>query len=224
MRRFWWAGLIIFTALAVGCITPKLHPTPLANASLTDLLSKVTVAPITTKPGYQRGCAAHQACVFGPSWKDPADHSGCSTRDRVLARDLHDVQTRPAPGRGRCRAHVIGGWLDDPYTGVRIDFTLLHPEAIQIDHIYPEHRAWNAGANTWPLPKRQAFANDVANLLAVSGKANEAKGDRGPGRWLPANRPFDCAYVTTYVRVALSYGLPIDPSDKDAAIKACPAN
>ncbi len=55
-------------------------------ADLSELLAKVTavdaIAPI---PGYQRGCGvdktgAVEACVFGPAWNDPLDHSGCDTR------------------------------------------------------------------------------------------------------------------------------------------------
>jgi hypothetical protein len=57
------------------------------SADLPELLAKVTatdvIAPIS---GYQRGCGVdkktgeREACVFGPAWNDPLDHSGCDTR------------------------------------------------------------------------------------------------------------------------------------------------
>lgn len=206
MRAVCSVGLTIFTALAVACARP-------AQAD------QLTVVPEIGSPPYQH--SGYQRDRFGPAWKDPNNHSGCNTRERVLARDLQQVQTRPAPGRGKCRAHVIGGVLLDPYTGQRITYSLLNPAAIQIDHIYPEKRAWNAGANQWPAAKRQRFSNDMSNLLAVSGKANNAKRDKGPGTWLPENKTEDCPYVRAYIHVAQLYGLPIDTADQAATRKVC---
>ena len=57
------------------------------HTELSELLAKVTaVDAIDPIPGYQRGCGVdkktgvREACVFGPAWNDPLDHSGCDTR------------------------------------------------------------------------------------------------------------------------------------------------
>jgi Protein of unknown function (DUF1524) len=211
--------LIFLAVMLVACRAARADGPP--SADLNQMLATVNKVPVIGAkhhPGYERGCGAKQACSFGPAWQDPAN-PGCDTRDRVLARDLHDV-VFSAKRAGNCK--VIGGWLQDPYTGTRINFDPAKPAAIQIDHVYALDRAWDAGAWQWPLDKRRQFANDAGyNLLAVSGPANIAKGDKGPGRWLPPNRVFDCRYVVQYVAVAQKYGLPVDRADVDAEKRAC---
>jgi hypothetical protein len=177
------------------------------------LITKVTVVKdIPTVAGYQRGCKKGEACSFGPAWNDPSSHTGCDTRNRVLAAQLHDVSFKP--GTHDCK--VADGWVIDPYTGQRITL-----QQVQLDHRYPLHRAFNAGAYQWPLARRQQFANDPRNLLAVSAHANESKGDGGPGKWLPTNPGERCPYVVGYLSVAVAYGLPISASDKAATIGVC---
>lgn len=178
-----------------------------------ELITKVTVVNIITAvAGYQRGCKKGEACSFGPAWNDPESHTGCDARNRVLAAQLHDVSFKP--GTHNCK--VADGWVVDPYTGQRITL-----QQTQIDHVYPLHRAYSAGAAQWPLARRQQFANDPRNLLAVSAHANESKGDAGPGKWLPPNPGERCPYVVGYLSVAVAYELPISASDKAASIGAC---
>lgn len=178
-----------------------------------ELITKVAVVKdIPAIAGYQRGCKKGEACSFGPAWNDPASHSGCDTRNTILAAQLHDVSFKP--GTHNCK--VIAGWVTDPYTGQRITL-----QQVQIDHIYPLHRAYSAGAAQWPLARRQQFANDPRNLLAVSAHANESKGDAGPEKWLPPNPGERCPYVVGYLSVAVAYGLPISAADKAAATAVC---
>lgn len=82
-------------------------------------------------------------------------------------------------------------------------------------------RAWDAGAAHWPYDRRVHFANDTANLLAVSGAENSSKSDSGPGTWMPPNQVFDCEYVAIYLQVAVKYGLSITNADRTAAARAC---
>lgn len=178
-----------------------------------ELIAKVAVVrDIPAVAGYQRGCKNGEACSFGRAWNDPSSHSGCDTRNTVLAAQLHDVSFKP--GTHNCK--VAAGWVTDPYTGQRITL-----QQVQIDHIYPLHRAYSAGAVQWPLARRQQFANDRRNLLAVSAHANESKADAGPGKWLPPNPGERCPYVVGYLSVAVAYGLPISASDRSAAFGAC---
>lgn len=154
--------------------------------------------------------------MFGPAWKD-VERTGCDTRNRVLASQLRRVEFKP--GTRDCK--VVSGVLDDPYSGISIDFTSADPRAIEIDHVFALARAWDAGAAGWPLEKRVEFANDTENLLAVSGDLNQSKSDSGPGTWLPPNASYVCPYVTRYLRVAAKWQLMISDDDRAAAVSAC---
>lgn len=145
-------------------------------------------------------------------------HNGCDTRNDVLARDLADVEVRP----GTRDCVVIAGTLADPYTGQQLTFAKERAYEISIDHVVPLARAWDLGAASRTAKRRRDFANDPANLLAVSGAANASKRDRGPGEWLPVNGAFRCAYVTRYLEVAVTYRIPVTRADLDAAHALAP--
>jgi hypothetical protein len=92
-------------------------------------------------------------------------------------------------------------------------------------HIVPLALAWDMGAYGWPNSELTRFANDPANLLAVSGKANEDKGDSQPALWMPPNTAFWCQYVMQYIDVMRGYALPIDQASADVlrqAAATCP--
>lgn len=168
--------------------------------------------------GYDRSCKKGSGCVFGPAWTDdssaPGSHNGCDTRNDVLATQLIDVEFKP--GTRDCK--VTAGILHDPYTGSTIDDL----GKIQIDHVYPLARAWNAGAWAWSIDQRTAFANDLdVNLLAVDGRTNQQKSDKGIDTWLPPNTPYQCRYVTSYLTVAAKYDLDITSADAQTASSVC---
>jgi hypothetical protein len=141
---------------------------------------------------------------FGPAWKD-VDHNGCDTRNDILARDLTDVKKR-----NKCV--VISGELDDPYTGKTIVFAKAHASEVQIDHLFPLGLAWKMGAARWTEDKRSELANDRDNLLAVSGRPNEQKGDKGPSEWQPP-KAFQCVYAEKFIAVADEYRLSVTHAD-----------
>jgi CRISPR/Cas system Type II protein with McrA/HNH and RuvC-like nuclease domain len=128
----------------------------------------------------------------------------------------------------RCPDAVETGILRDPYTNATINF---HRGAgvgasVEIDHIVPLALAWDMGAYGWPTAERVRFANDPANLLAVSGKANEDKADSQPASWMPPNKAFWCQYAMQYVAVSRGYALPVDQASADVlrqATATCPA-
>lgn len=85
--------------------------------------------------------------------------------------------------------------------------------------------AWQSGAQFWSSSRREAFANDPLELLAVDGPANEAKGDADDASWLPPNRSFRCAYVARQVAVKKRYHLWMTPAEAAAArrvLGTCP--
>jgi hypothetical protein len=153
------------------------------------------------------GDAGYARDRFGQRWAD-TDHNGCDTRNDILARDL-DHTTK----RGRCV--VIGGRLDDPYTGRNITFTKAKAIQVQIDHIYPLALAWRMGADGWSESKRTDFANDRDNLLAVWGRPNEQKGDSGPSEWRP-RKTYQCTYSIKFIDVAAEYHLALTRPDHSA--------
>ncbi|WP_067486812.1 HNH endonuclease family protein [Actinomadura hibisca] len=163
-------------------------------------LSGLKIASEGASGGYARA-------KFGTRWKD-VDHNGCDQRNDVLGRDLK--QTRK---QGRCI--VLAGDLDDPYSGKKIDFTKSKAAEVQIDHVYPLALAWRMGASRWNEDRREQFANDHDNLLAVWGVPNRQKSDKGPGEWKP-QKAFQCTYAVKYVAVAHEYELPVTRSDHDA--------
>ena len=160
-------------------------------------------APLT---GYTRE-------AFGPAWQD-VDRNGCDTRNDILRRDLTRVTLKP--GTGGCL--VLTGTLLDPYGGGRIEFR-RGPDGsaeVQIDHVVALADAWQTGAQALPAPAREALANDPANLLAVDGDLNQAKGAGDAATWLPPHKPFRCRYVLRQVRVKAAYGLWVTAAERDA--------
>ncbi|WP_018685425.1 AAA family ATPase [Actinokineospora enzanensis] len=178
-------------------------------------LAGLRVAAPGSMDGYVRDCSqsAGPSCVFGQPWKD-VDGNGCDQRSDVLMRDLDGAKRQP----GRCK--VVAGVLHDPYTDT--DVTSL--AKIQIDHVVPEAVAWRSGAADWKLERRVAFANDLANLVAVSGKANMSKGDKTPDQWFPPNPAASCGYARIYVGIKATYALTVTAAERSAlssALNAC---
>ena len=128
---------------------------------------------------------------------------------RRPGRPLEEVEFKP--GSNRC--DVVGGHFVDPYTGTAMDYA-REGSQIHVDHLFPLAAAWDLGAASWPLPRRERFANDPdLELLAVQGGANLAKGDSTPASWIPPHKPYRCAYVTSYLEVAHAYDLAITAAD-----------
>ncbi|WP_141580691.1 HNH endonuclease family protein [Actinomadura sp. WMMA1423] len=153
------------------------------------------------------GDGGYRRDKFGTRWKD-TDHNGCDQRNDVLARDLTKVEKK-----GGCI--VLAGRLDDPYSGKQITFEKKDASEVQIDHVYPLALAWRMGASRWSEDRREQFANDHDNLLAVWGVPNREKSDSGPGEWKP-QKGFQCVYAIKYIAVAKEYSLPVTRSDHDA--------
>lgn len=159
---------------------------------------------------------------FGQAWFD-ADRNGCDQRNDVLRRDLSQL-TIKADTAG---CTVLTGVLGDPYTGAAISFTrgVTTSAAVQIDHVVALGNAWVTGAAQWSSAEREQFANDPLELLAVSGSANEQKGDGDTATWLPANKSYRCRYVARQVAVKSNYHLAVTTAElaaMRAVLETCP--
>jgi hypothetical protein len=183
-------------------------------------LATLPVKGRAPKTGYSRN-------QFGPAWTDDvtvADgHNGCDTRNDILRRDLTDVVLKP--GTHGCT--VANGVLHDPYTNTVITFTRGQGTSalIQIDHVVALGDAWQTGAQQLSLAVRTNLANDPLELLAVSGAANEQKGDADAASWLPPTKVFRCSYVSIQVAVKIRYHLWVTPAEHQAiatVLSTCP--
>jgi hypothetical protein len=167
-----------------------------------------------------RGTEGYVRDAFGSDWVD-TDHNGCNQRDDVLLRDAVPGTTEVAQ-QGACDHDVLAGTWHDPYTGRTLVFTdlkdLRQAEAIQIDHVVPLAEAWVSGARRWSRDRREAFANDLRELLAVDGPTNMSKGDGDPAAWRP-RKGYQCAYARRWIAVKTRYHLAVDPSEKAALVQ-----
>ncbi|MFF6995585.1 HNH endonuclease family protein [Streptomyces sp. NPDC008313] len=181
--------------------------------------ARTTIEELTTKgrgpkTGYERN-------RFGYAWMDTADgvplaRNGCDTRNDLLKLHGQDVEFR----RGS-DCVVVSMNLYDPYTGKDIAWKKAKATEVQIDHVVPLSYAWQMGASRWSKEKRQQLANDVLNLLPVSGATNSAKRDSGPASWLPPNKSIRCSYAVRFAQVAEKYELPVTAPDKGMMLKQC---
>lgn len=131
-------------------------------------------------------------------WID-ADGDGCNTRCEILTRDSDPaVAVVRAPG-GR----VVSGLWVDPYTGLKT----RDADQLQVDHIIAICEADRAGASAWTAERRQAFANDPENLIAVYGPSNQSKGARSPATWMPPNVFWWAEYLDRRAYLEEKYGL-----------------
>lgn len=211
MRRAWPWIVALLVCVAVGAGLPAWTQArvaaryPVTAADLADARTRLAAIPVDA-PGGSAGYAREE---FGQAWAD-VDGNGCDTRNDILARDLVETQTQDG-------CVVVSGTLDEPYTGAVEPFA-RGPDsaAVQIDHVVALANAWVSGAEQWTAPKREAFANDPANLLAVDGPANQDKGAADAATWLPPNQGYRCVYVVRQVRVKSAYGLTVTAAEHDA--------
>lgn len=184
------------------------------KAKARKLVEELTVKGRGPKTGYERD-------KFGYAWMDTADgvplaRNGCDTRNDLLKLHGRDVEFRKGSD-----CVVVSMDLYDPYTGKDIAWKKAKATEVQIDHVVPLSYAWQMGASRWSKEKRQQLANDVLNLLPVSGSTNSAKRDSGPASWLPPNKSIRCSYAVRFAQVAEKYELPVTAPDKRMMLEQC---
>jgi hypothetical protein len=197
-------------AIGVGASSAVAAPAP---ARADDALATLSVKGRGPKTGYARE-------EFGPAWAD-VDRNGCDTRNDVLNRDLAAKEWRPSTHG----CVVVAGVLRDPYTGRRLVFAKADAAAVQIDHVVALSDAWQKGAARWDATRRESFANDPLNLLAVDGPTNAQKSDGDAATWLPPQRSYRCRFVARQVAVKAKWKLSVTPAERDAiarVLSRCP--
>ncbi|MGC3992711.1 MAG: HNH endonuclease family protein [Propionicimonas sp.] len=195
---------------------------PAGNTLLTSSAAEVTTAR-TQLDGLVVGprpalSTDYRRAAFGDAWTD-TDGNGCNQRDDVLLRDRVASAPYRVGQQGSCDHDVLAGTWVDPYTGATIVLTdakdQKQAQSVQIDHVVALSVAWRYGASTWTDERRLAFANDLRNLVAAGGAANQAKGGSDASEWQPV-RGARCGYAVRYVTVKAAYSLPTDATEKEA--------
>ena len=99
----------------------------------------------------------------------------------------------------------------DPFSGK----TYTRASDLDVDHIIPLKWAHDHGGYSWDRVKKEEFANDPINLLAVDDGLNQSKGAQGPTEWMPPNHAFRCEYLSKWQRVLKKYkALKMTPGEK----------
>lgn len=184
---------------------PKVVPEP---GSALAALNELEVKGRAPKTGYSRD-------AFGNGW---SLINGCSTREIILYRDLTSTIVSD-------ECTIESGVLNDSYTGTIILFSRSDSSKVQIDHVVALSDAWQKGAQRLTFEQREQLANDPLELIAVSGKENQVKGDADAATWLPPNKDFRCEYVARQIAVKKKYSLWITSTEKNAmadVISSCP--
>lgn len=174
-----------------------------------DTLNSLEVKGRAPKTGYDRA-------LYGQTWAD-VDRNGCDTRNDILRRDLTNINVKV--GTNGCK--VLTGVLNDPYTATIINFVQGKDTSstVQIDHVVSLSDSWQTGAQQWDAVKREQFANDPLNLLAVDGPSNKQKSDSDAASWLPPNKDYRCTFVSKQIDVKAKYGLWVKETEKDAMVR-----
>ncbi len=129
-------------------------------------------------------------------WSD-FDNDCMNTRHETL-KDQADGPIKLSPDG--CYVST-GLWLD-PFSGK----TFTRASDLDVDHIIPLNWAHTHGGANWSKAKKERFANDPINLLAVDDGLNQQKGAKGPDQWMPQNKAFRCKYLTMWATLFSKYG------------------
>lgn len=115
---------------------------------------------------------------------------------------------------------VTGDWVSS-YDGT----ATTSPGDLEIDHVVALEDAHVSGGWRWTDEERSAFANDAANLVAVTTRMNRSKGSRPPDEWRPPRRESWCAMANTWVAIKGTYGLTVTTNEREGLVEmlaTCP--
>lgn len=195
------------------------QPAPALSAVDIDA-ARVALSSLPTR-GFSPNVPKYDRNEFGKPWSDDVSvdsgHNGCDTRNDILARDLTDVEFKPA----KRNCVVTKGKLNDPYTNTTIDFKRGRKtsDLVPIDHVVALGDAWYSGAYQWDADRRRNFANDPINLQATNRESNTQKSAKNAAEWLPPNTAYQCEYVGRQITIKSTYGLSVTPAEKTAMEK-----
>ena len=207
---------------------------PMAQADESDLavdvLDTLTVTDTQADvPGYDNNQSSG-SFRFPEDVDDDAYGSKADMWDVIYMRDFDPATIKSDDG------DVSYGVLrNDPYSGRDVTYEKGGASDIDIEHVVARSEAWDSGASEWTQERRDAFANDPLEILAVSSGGNRAHGEKDAAGWLPSvgvkstgvnNPAYDCLYVARQIAVKDKYDLSVDKAEKNAmsdVLATCPA-
>jgi hypothetical protein len=189
-------GLMWYWLDSSGQLDADPAPPPPLPESAAAVLRNIPVGKEASTEDYERDDWPHWSTGEG----------GCNTREATLVRDGWKVTTAED-------CSITGGTWRSRYDRVRH----TSPDTLQIDHRVPLAEAYASGGHRWTRAKRERFANDPLNVIAVTGSLNQSKGDQDPAEWLPT---YDqCAYVAVWVVLKDQYHLSMDRAERRAVVR-----
>ena len=91
---------------------------------------------------------------------------------------------------------------------------------MDVDSIISLRNASVEGGQSWTTEQKQAFANDKDTvLLAVSKDSLKEKGDKGPDKYVPKSKKYQCTFAKGYITAANKYKLSLTSSEEKALSK-----
>jgi hypothetical protein len=138
-------------------------------------------------------------------WVD-SDYDCQNTRHEILIRE----SLAPVTFEGGSQCRVTTGRWYGPYLGR----FFTRSSDLDLDHVIPLKWAHGHGGWRWSSRQKQRFANDSQNLLLVDDGRNRSKGSKGPGKWMPDDPGFHCAYIIRWGYLIDKYQLVVDQMDQ----------
>lgn len=176
--------------------------------------TKGSFARTQTKNPDQKSSAGYDRKTWN-HWID-ADGDCQDTRAEIL------ISQSSSPVRFTKSNHcqvTTGTWYD-PYSGD----TYTNDDLVDIDHIVALGYAHARGGKNWSRAKKETFANDPNNLIAVDRGLNRSKGAAGITEWLPPNQRYRCDYIRRFETIMKTYKLVYFAKEKrvkDKLVRAC---
>lgn len=153
-----------------------------------------------------------------PHWSDK-DRDCQDTRAEILIAQ----SSTPVKFNTSRKCRVTSGTWNDPYSGK----IFYNDDDLDIDHISALAYAHARGGQSWSRAKKEAFANDPENLLAVKNSLNRQKGAKGMTEWMPPNQAYRCTYIKRFDHIMTKYQLTYFANEKriiNRMKKACGLN
>jgi hypothetical protein len=142
-------------------------------------------------------------------WSD-SDRNCLNTRAEILkARSIVPVKMN----KKGCTV-VSGRWHDYYYPETH---TLA--KTVDIDHLVSLKNAHVSGGSHWSAKEKEAFANDLKNLVITNRTYNRKKGAKGIDQWLPVDKSYACQYAKDWYGIKKKYFLKISSAEQSTLVR-----
>lgn len=149
-------------------------------------------------------------------WRLTSGQACWNAREEVLynqaepgSQVLLDKNKQPTNDKSQA-CYITSGVWKDFYSGK----TIKEASKIDIDHVVALGEVARKGGIHWDASKKEDYANDFENLLAVSASENRSKSDLPPNKWLPSDKNFHKDYIKLRIKILNKYDLSVTEEEK----------